>query len=243
MLDTLSRALNTFFDDKRVTITVVYVWFVIVLVLFAWLGIFSTSYMQVGPNDDLVYMGMPLNTWPRWGTVILFVLVSTSINDIAGDAISPWMQNCICDHKNRYIPYSKTTCIAISQLWALYCAVMSIASIALVFSQFDILFVRIVVDISVNQYTTTRFLRNKTHNTARYDAWFEQHPGDDIAGDAELHEPSAGDAGLHEPGAGVESDTEQQGVPPPAHGVGKKKRKAGTVAHAAIEKTGLLQEV
>jgi hypothetical protein len=169
----LRKALNAFFDDKRITITVVCVWFCIVMVIFTWLGIFSTSYMQFGPNKDLAYMGMPLDSWSRWCAVLLFVLISTAINDIAGDAISPWMANCVCDHKNRYIPYSKTTCICISQLWSVYCATMSIASIALVFSQFDLIFFRILVDLLVNQYTTTRFLENKTHNVTLYNTWFE----------------------------------------------------------------------
>jgi hypothetical protein len=174
MIAFLERALNKFFDDKRVTMAGLCVWFAIVMVLFAWLGIFSTNYMQFGPNEHLVYLGMNLNTWSRWGAVFGFVVVSTAINDIAGDAISPWMQNCICDHKNRYIPYSKTTCLCISQLWAVYCSVMSIASIALVFSQFDLLIVRMLVDLVVNQYTTNRFLRNKVYNTGKYEAWFDE---------------------------------------------------------------------
>jgi hypothetical protein len=174
MKECLENALNKFFDDKRVTMAGLCVWFAIVMALFAWLGIFTTNYMQFGPNEHLVYLGMNLNTWSRWGAVFGFVIVSTAVNDVAGDAISPWMQNCICDHKNRYIPYTKSTCLCISQLWAVYCSVMSIASIALVFSQFDLLIVRMIVDLIVNQYTTTRFLRNKVYNTGKYEAWFEE---------------------------------------------------------------------
>jgi hypothetical protein len=180
MLSILRRALDAFFDDKRITISVLVVWFVICMVLFAWLGLFNTSYMAIGPNEKLIYMGMLLNTWERYTTVLVFVIISTTINDIAGDAIGPWMANSICDHKNRFIPYSKSTCLLISQLWAIYCAVMSIASISLVFSQFDLLTVRLLVDLIVNQYTTTRFLQNKTHSTADYNRWFEDTVEEDI---------------------------------------------------------------
>lgn len=174
MFSLIRRGLDAFFDDKRITITVLVVWFIIVWVLFSWLGIFTTSYMQIGPNPQLTYMGMRLDTWSRYSVVLIFVIISTTINDIAGDAISPWMQNSIYDHKNRYIPYSKSTCLLISQLWAVYCAVMSIASIALVFSQFDLLAVRTFIDLVVNQYTTNRFLRNKVHSAERYNMWFEE---------------------------------------------------------------------
>jgi hypothetical protein len=176
MLRIFRRALDNFFDDKRITISVLCVWFIVCMVLFAYLGFFNTSYMAIGPNSKLIYMGMLLDTWNRYLTVLVFVIVSTAMNDIAGDAISPWMANSICDHKNRYIPYSKSTCLLISQLWAIYCAVMSIASISLVFSQFDLLAVRLLVDLMVNQYTTSRFLQNKTHSPSEYSRWFELVP-------------------------------------------------------------------
>ena len=45
---------------------------------------------------------------------------------------------------------------------------MSVASIALVFAQFDLIMIRLVVDLLVNQYTIRRFLINKTHDPFRY---------------------------------------------------------------------------
>jgi hypothetical protein len=109
------------------------------------------------------------------------------------------MANSICDHKNRFIPYSKSTCLLISQLWAIYCAVMSIASISLVFSQFDLLAVRLLVDLMVNQYTTTRFLQNKTHSAAAYNRWFEDATDGDTETTFEVGEDhSEGGAGKQE---------------------------------------------
>jgi hypothetical protein len=179
MLSFVGQAIDKVFDDKRVTITVLVVWFVIVMVLFSSIGLFTTNYMAIGPNDNLTYMGMPLNTWPRYNAVLIFVIISTAINDLAGDAISPWILTCVCDVKSRVIPYSKSTCLLITQVWSCYCGVMSIASISLVFSQFDLLAVRLIVDLVVNQYTTMRFLRNKTHSAAEYNRFFEDTKPDD----------------------------------------------------------------
>jgi len=101
-----------------------------------------------------------------------FVVISTAINDFASDAISPWIQNTVMDHKSRTIPYSKFTMLFITQTWSLYCGVMSVASIALVFAQFDLTMIRLVVDLFVNQYTIRRFLSHKTHDPYRYHTEF-----------------------------------------------------------------------
>ena len=163
-----SKFVDNAFDDKRVTISIVSVWFCICLGGFTWLGIFASAYMRVGPSPTLTYMGMLIDTMPRYMAVVTFVVLSTAINDFASDAIGPWIQNTVMDHKSQTIPYSKFTIIFITQMWSLYCGVMSVASIALVFAQFDLIMVRLVVDLFVNQYTMRRFLTNKSHDPHRY---------------------------------------------------------------------------
>ena len=180
MFSTCKRLLDNCFQDQRVTIAVLCIWFTIVSVLFAYLGLFSTSYMAVGPGPTLTYLGLTLNSWPRYNAVLIFVIISTAVNDFAGDAISPWLQNTVIDHKSRIIPYSKGTCLLITQIWSFYCGVMGIASISLVFSQFDLLAVRLIVDLLVSQYTTMRFLRNKTHSAEEYNRFFEEANNADV---------------------------------------------------------------
>jgi hypothetical protein len=167
-MSSLTTFIDKAFDDKRVTIALISVWFCICLGGFTWLGIFSSAYMRVGPSPTLTYMGMPIDTMARYIAVVVFVMISTAINDFASDAIGPWIQNTVMDHKSQTIPYSKFTIIFITQMWSLYCGVMSVASIALVFAQFDLIMVRLVVDLFVNQYTMRRFLTNKSHDPFRY---------------------------------------------------------------------------
>ena len=181
--DKLSSLIDNAFDDKRVTIALISVWFCICLGGFTWLGIFGSEYMRVGPSPTLTYMGMPIDTMARYITVVGFVMISTAINDFASDAIGPWIQNTVMDHKSRTIPYSKFTIIFISQMWSLYCGVMSVASIALVFAQFDLIMVRLVVDLFVNQYTMGRFLTNKSHDPFRYhNDYLNEDETDTLAG-------------------------------------------------------------
>ncbi|KAJ1470494.1 hypothetical protein T484DRAFT_1753846 [Baffinella frigidus] len=171
-LNSFAACLDNAFDDKRVTIALISIWFIVCLIGFTWLGIFGSAYMRVGPSPTLTYMGMPIQTLPRYLTVVGFVVISTAINDFASDAIGPWIQNTVMDHKSRTIPYSKFTVIFITQMWSLYCGTMSVASIALVFAQFDLIMIRLIVDLFVNQYTIRRFLTHKSHDPYRYHTEF-----------------------------------------------------------------------
>jgi hypothetical protein len=198
--NSVSSCIDNAFDDKRVTIALISVWFFICLVGFTWLGIFGSAYMRVGPSPTLTYMGMNIDSMPRYMTVVVFVVISTAVNDFASDAISPWIQNTVMDHKSRTIPYSKWTIIFITQTWSLYCGTMSVASIALVFAQFDLIMIRLVVDLFVNQYTIRRFLAHKTHDPYRYHNEFLNEDETDS-----LHENNSGSfVGSHS-AAGVSS--------------------------------------
>jgi hypothetical protein len=186
-ITTFGGCIDNAFDDKRVTIACISVWFFICLGGFTWLGIFGSAYMRVGPSPTLTYMGMKIDTMARYLTVVGFVVISTAINDFASDAISPWIQNTVMDHKSRTIPYSKFTMLFITQTWSLYCGTMSVASIALVFAQFDLIMIRLVVDLFVNQYTIRRFLSNKSHDPYRYHTEFLNEDETDA-----LHDNSEG---------------------------------------------------
>ena len=164
----LTSCIDNAFDDKRVTIACVSVWFFVCLAGFTWLGIFGSAYMRIGPSDSLTYMGMLIDTMPRYVSVVVFVVISTAVNDFASDAISPWIQNTVMDHKSKTIQYSKFTIVFITQAWSFYCGTMSVASIALVFAQFDLIMIRLVVDLFVNQCTIRHFLANKSHDPYRY---------------------------------------------------------------------------
>lgn len=163
------------FDDKRICTLLLGSWMCIVLVIFYEIGILQTNWMSVGPSDRTVFMGMQINTWYRYSLVSLFTLVSTCVNDFMSDAISPWIINTITDHKNKYIPYSKLTCIAISQFWSVYCNIMGIFNIFLSMTQIDFVLLRTVADVLMSCYTNMKFLRHKTFNHVKYKEYERGH--------------------------------------------------------------------
>lgn len=168
------RVIDTLFDDKRIVAVTLLCWLVAVLAVFKDIGLLDSKFMTFGPSNDTVFMGMVLNTWYRWGLVAGFTFVNTSINDFMSDALSPWILNTISDHKTRYVPYRKWVCLAITQMWSIYCNIMSVFSIFLAMSQIDFVLIRMSADLFVGTYTTTKFMREKTFNPEQYRKLHEQ---------------------------------------------------------------------
>ena len=162
------RVVDALFDDKRVITVVLMCWLVLVLVVFKDIGMLDSHFMTLGPSASTVFMGITLDTWYKWGLVVGFTFINTSVNDFMSDALSPWILNTITDHKTRYIPYSKFVCLTITQLWSMYCNIMSVFSIFLAMSQIDFVLIRMVADLTVNAYTTGKFLRGKTFCPEEY---------------------------------------------------------------------------
>jgi len=156
------------FDDKRVAVTFLMLWLIIVMTLFKDIGLLDTSFMSFGPSPTTKFMGVVLDTWYKWNMVACFTLINTSINDFMSDAISPWILNTITDHKNKYIPYPRFVCLGISQLWAVYCNLMSVFGMFLAMTQIDFVLIRMVADLTVNTYTNLKFMRYKEYSSDKY---------------------------------------------------------------------------
>lgn len=156
------------FDDKRIAVCLLILWLIIVVSVFKDIGLLDTKFMSMGPSDKTVFMGLILDTWYKWSMVATFTFVNTSINDFMSDAISPWILNTITDHKTRFLPYRKSTCLLISQLWSIYCNVMSVFGLFLAMTQIDFVLIRMMADLLVNIYTNLRFMRNKVTCVERY---------------------------------------------------------------------------
>jgi hypothetical protein len=183
-------ALEHIFDDKRIAATILSAWLIFVLIMMWDLGLLHSGYMRLGPNTTTTFMGVTLDTWYKYNLVALFTFLNTCMNDFMSDAISPWLLNCICDFKNKYLPYPKWTCLLISQIWSIYCNVMSVFGMMIALTQIDFVLIRMLADLTVNTYTNIKFMRNKVHNYEKYKEVM-QHP--DYEKDKELEELTSND--------------------------------------------------
>ncbi len=161
-------AVDRVFDDKRMAVGVLMLWLTLVMTLFKDIGLLDTTFMQFGPSDTAKFMGVVLDTWYKWGMVAAFTLVNTSMNDFMSDAISPWLLNTITDHKSRYIPYPKYICLGISQMWSVYCNLMSVFGMFLAMTQMDFVLIRMLADLTINSYTNLKFMRHKEYSPDKY---------------------------------------------------------------------------
>lgn len=162
------RAADHLFDDKRLGIFFLMVWLIIVIISFYDIGLFEGQYMCMGPSPGTKFMHITLDTWYKWSLVATFTAINTCINDFMSDAISPWLLNTITDHKTKYIPYPKYQCLAISQMWTLYCGIMGIAGIMISLTQVDFVLIRIVCDLVISMYTNYKFMKGKVYDHNRY---------------------------------------------------------------------------
>ena len=160
--------MDCMFDDKRLAVCVLMLWLVVVMTLFKDIGLLDTSFMTFGPSSTAKFMGVVLDTWYKWGMVAWFTLVNTSVNDFMSDAISPWILNTITDHKSKYIPYPRYVCLLISQMWSIYCNLMSVFGMFLAMTQIDFVLIRMLADLMVNTYTNLKFMRNKEYSPDKY---------------------------------------------------------------------------
>lgn len=170
----MCSCIDMVFDDKRLCTLFLMSWLCIVLGIFSEIGILQSRFMTLGPSEETIFMGIKINTWYRYTLVSLFTCVNTCVNDFMSDAISPWLLNTITDHKSKYIPYSKMTCILISQFWSVYCNVMGIFNVFLSLTQIDFVILRTIADVVMSMYTNIKFLRHKVHDKVRYKQT-EQH--------------------------------------------------------------------
>jgi len=160
--------IDKIFDDKRLASTVLMVWLSAVLIVFKDIGLLDTGYMGFGPSEDTKFMGVVLNNWYKWSMVAIFTFVNTCMNDFMSDAISPWILNTITDHKTKFLPYSKMTCLIISQMWSIYCNIMSVFGMMIALSQIDFVLIRMSADLIVNTYTNLKFMQHKCMNAKGY---------------------------------------------------------------------------
>lgn len=157
-----------FFDDKRYTMILLLMWMFAACTVFFYLGAFHMHFMTFGPSAETIFMGMTIDTWSKWYCLAIFSFINTSTNEFLGNALMPWFQNTIQDHKAKYLPYSRATCMSIILLYDLYSHVMSIFGIYLLFSQIDFLIIRCIADMCITMLTTSWFMQHKTTDPALY---------------------------------------------------------------------------
>ena len=87
--------LDAVFDDKRIAISCLMVWLVIVLISFNSIGLFHSDFMHLGPSPKTKIMTITIDTWHEWSMVAVASFTSTCFNDFFSDSLTPFFLNTI----------------------------------------------------------------------------------------------------------------------------------------------------
>lgn len=121
-------------------------------------------FFKIGPNKNVKFIGIVIDTWEKWNLLIIFTAVTQSLKMFADEIISPWIINTIMDEKtiidNRNIDYYRTQTIC--QTYYLFSAIVKIFQVSISITQIDFVMVYIFTDIAISIYTTDMYLKSKT---------------------------------------------------------------------------------
>jgi hypothetical protein len=146
----------------------------------------ESKFLKLGPNEMNQLLGVKMDTWFKWWVTAIYTFVSTAIAAFAGDALIPFFNNVIQDHKTKHIPYSKFTCLLLMQCFTIYGVIMSVIGMFVALTQVDFMLIRIAADLIVNSHTTTYFLRGKEVDAMKYNAWKQSSESRNECSEVEL---------------------------------------------------------
>ena len=160
------------FNDKRILTVFIALWSILCCVVFVGIMLTDKSpFLNFGPSQQTKLFGVLLDSWSKWWLVAIYTFVSTAIAAFASDSVVPWITNTIQDHKTKYIPYHKVTCLLIIQTFTFYGVTQSVIGLFVALTQVDFMLIRLLADVIVNHFTTFWFLQNKIVDNKEYENW------------------------------------------------------------------------
>jgi hypothetical protein len=149
-------------DDRLFLAALLVGWMFVTLLGYVYLGVFSSTYFTVGPNDKLHFVGAPIDTWAKWGCLLTARVLSALTEAALGDMIEPWIVTNLQDTDKVYLPYARWKCRMVVHCFYFYHELDIVFNLFLSLMQFDIALAVIVCKMFVLQFwTLPRWLANK----------------------------------------------------------------------------------
>lgn len=119
-------------------------------------------FLNFGPNENVKFIGIVVDDWTKWGSLMVFTMVTQTLKMLADEIISPWIINTIMDDKCKVyhsISYYKSQFIC--QTYYLFSAMVKFFQISISITQLDFVLVYVLTDIIISVYTTHMYLQSK----------------------------------------------------------------------------------
>jgi hypothetical protein len=155
---------STVFNDKRFTACLLCVWLGVILVLFADMGVLSSSFFSIGPSKTLRFMSVSIDTTQKWLMLAAFCLLDTMIKTFGHDSIIIWSVHTLCDPKCVELPYPRWMCLMIMELYYLYVHVSGVFKFFISLSQIDFVIIMAASDLVMKGFTYSSYIGEKIYN-------------------------------------------------------------------------------
>lgn len=162
--------ISEMFLDKRLTAVVLLVWLLIVLVVFSCLGVLHSQFFRFGPSPSLHFMTIPIDTMEEWLLLALYCCVDTLVKTFGHDAVVPWLTHTISDPKVKSLPYRRSVCLLVMEVYYGYVHVSFMFKFFLSLAQVDFVLINALSDMAMKIFSYSSFMRDKTYNKADPDS-------------------------------------------------------------------------
>lgn len=115
--------------------------------------------IKIGPNNDLVFMGIYINTKSKYILFIFYIIIKTIMVNINNQILQPWIILNI-QNENPLIK-SKIHCYEIVIFSNLYGWFDLFCNLKLLFLQIDIILFSLFMDLLSNTIVTKHYLKQK----------------------------------------------------------------------------------
>jgi hypothetical protein len=154
--------LSSLFTDKRLTAVILLIWLSIVLVVFSCLGVLQSHFFRFGPSPSLHFMTIPIDTMEEWLLLALYCCVDTLVKSFGHDSIVPWLTHTISDPKCKTLPYRRTVCLLIMEVYFCYVHISSMFKFFLSLAQVDFVLINALSDMAMKILSYSSFMHDKT---------------------------------------------------------------------------------
>ena len=154
---------STVFNDKRLTALVLAVWLVSLIVIFSTLGVLESNFFRFGPSKSLHFMSIAIDTMEEWVLLAMYCFVDTLVKTFGHDSIVPWLIHTLSDPKCRTLPYKRSVCLVVMEVYYAYVHVSGMFKFFLSLTQFDFVLINMCADLAMKVYSYNSYMESKTY--------------------------------------------------------------------------------
>ena len=120
-----------------------------------------TSFYNIGPSNNLIILGIIINTNLRYSFLVLFCSINSCFRTLSHNYLSPWLINNVQDNKAKKEDLNKVTVYSASIINVIYMWVDWLLYMNILLSQIDLFFCEILSDIIVTCICNNYYLSSE----------------------------------------------------------------------------------